>query len=225
MIEREIFGRRIVLLEKVEKFGFIRVKEGYIYERRIYDGMIARVTISSCGEVSGDVYDAELGEVYVNHRLESASGAFVIGVRNAYEGLLREIAEAVTLPKTYINDQANRIDAFIREKYGVSPEFLWAKFPHFGVYRNALSDKWFAIIMNISRAKVIKGKDGEVEVMNLKLDDYAEEYLGKGVYPSYHMNHKSWVSVLLDDTIPDEKIVAMIEISYRNSFGKGKKKK
>ena len=167
--------------------------------------------------------DEDFGEPYVNFRNESAEGAFVVGVRKAYEALLSEILEACSIKKTYVHDQANAIDALIFDRYAVRPEFLWKKFPHFGVYRNASSRKWFAIIMNVNRGKVVKGERGEVEVMNLKLDELSEGFLQKGVYPSYHMNHKSWVTVLLDGTLPDDIIAEMLEISYKNSFKKGKK--
>lgn len=224
MIEREVFQRKSIIFNRLEKFGFIRINGDYIYERKIYDDMIARVRVSSLGEVAGEVYDEETGEIYVNYRIEDAAGSFVVGVRNAYIALLEEIAQAVCEEKRYIGDQTNLIDAYIAQKYGVLPEFMWKKFPHFGVYRNASTRKWFAIIMNIGKGKVVKGESGEVEVMNLKLDERAAEYLGVGVYPSYHMNHKSWVTVLLDGSVEDAVIKEMLEISYINSFNKTRRK-
>ena len=167
-IEREIFKRRVIHYDLLEKYGFIRTNEGYFIEKKIYEGMLARLRILSDGSIVGEVVDEEFGEVYVNHRLEDATGAFVVGVRDAYEIFLREIAAAVTSGKTYIYDQTNRIHDLIVHKYGVQPEFLWERFPNFGVYRNVSSRKWFAIIMNIGRGKVVPGETGEVEVMNLK---------------------------------------------------------
>ena len=222
MIEREIFKRREILFDKLESFGFIRQNDDYFIERSLSPEMLCRVWITPLGEVIGKVYDAELCEEYVNYRNESAQGAFVVGVRQAFIAFLTEIATSCTALKVYIGEQANRVNALIAERYGVLPEFMWAKFPHFGVYRNADSRKWFSIIMNINKGKVVPGAEGEAEVMNLKLDDRAPDYLGEGVYPSYHMNHKSWVSVLLDDTLSDDRILEMIDISFRNSVKKRK---
>ena len=224
MIETEVFKRRIFDFEKLQKFGFIRKNDVYIYERYLCEGMFAEITVTPTGQVSGKVVDEELGEEYVNHRLEGVTGAFVVGIKNAYEALLREIAEAATYEKLYIGDQTNRINDLFIEKYKVSPEFLWEKFPHFGVYRNAESKKWFAIVMNIAKGKLIPDAVGEAEVMNLKLGERCKEFLGEGIYPSYHMNHDAWVTVVLDDTLPDQKIEEMIEISYFNSFPKRKRK-
>ena len=224
MIERETFARKIILFHKLEDFGFIRTNGEYVLEKKIFDGMIARISVDSLGNVSGEVFDEDFGEPYVNFRNQAAEGAFVVGVRNAYNALLSEIAECCTEKKVYVGDQPNAINRLIFERYGVRPEFLWKRFPYFGVYRNETSRKWFAIIMNVGRDKVVKGESGEVEVMNLKLDDCAKEYLQKGVYPSYHMNHKSWVTVLLDGALPDAIIAEMLSISYKNSFKTGKRK-
>ncbi len=218
MLESEVFKRRTILFDKLENFGFFKQNDSFIYERKIYDGMLARIIVYDDGNVKGDVIDEDLNEPYVNFRLDNAVGAFVTGVRNAYVALLNEIAEAVTAKKLYDKDQTNRIGAYIEQKYSVKPEFMWKKFPHFGVYRNADSKKWFAIIMDIGRDKVFAGESGEIEVMNLKLDDKAEEYLRCGAaHPSYHMNHKSWLTVVFEDGVSDQTIKEMIEISFENT--------
>lgn len=213
-MEKEVFQRRIILFDKLLQFGFVRVGEEYLYERVICEGMIARITVSPKGEVFGKVFDTDFDEEYVNHRQEQVTGAFVVGVRNAYRALLDEIAQEVTIPKVYVGDQANRVNDYIFEKYGVSPEFLWSKFPHYGVYRNQDNRKWFAIIMNIDKGKVDPSLQGEAEVMNLKLNDRSEEYIAQGAFPSYHMNHKSWVSVILDETLPDDLVKEMLNLSF-----------
>ena len=223
MVENEVFARKIILFDQLEKFGFIQTKQGYVYERNIYEGMTAKIIITDTGEVKGEVYDEDFKEPYVNFRVESATGAFVVGVRNAYRDLLCEIAAAVTTDKTYQYDQTNRIHEHILEKYGVAPEFLWKKFPHFGVYRNKESKKWFAIIMNIGRGKIFPGEQGEIEVMNVKLCERAEEFKQKGAKPCYHMNHQSWATVVFEDELSDDVIKEMIEVSFQNSKIKTKK--
>ena len=39
----------------------------------------------------------------------------------------------------------------------------------------------------------------------------------KGFYPAYHMNKKSWVSIILNDTVPDGDIQSLIRNSYENT--------
>ena len=110
---------------------------------------------------------------------------------------------------------------YVKKKYKSTPEYLWRRYPEYAVFRHEDNRKWFAIIMDIGRGKVFPGEEGEIEVMNLKLDDKAEDYVKQGAaHPSYHMNHKSWVTVVFDDGVPDRTIKEMIEISFQNSFKK-----
>ena len=52
--------------------------------------------------------------------------------------------------------------------------------------------------------------------MNLKVDqDKIDALLKKpGLYPAFHMNKKCWVSVILDDTLSDTMLQAMVSESY-----------
>jgi predicted DNA-binding protein (MmcQ/YjbR family) len=63
--------------------------------------------------------------------------------------------------------------------------------------------------------------------VNLKCDPddaiaYREIY--EGVVPGYHMNKKHWNTVILDDTIPKEVLIEMIDDSYNLVFNKLTKK-
>ena len=70
--------------------------------------------------------------------------------------------------------------------------------------------------MNIDNNKLDKKLNGEVEIINLKLEPSEIENLLKmdGFYPAYHMNKKSWISIILNDTISDEEILKLVEKSY-----------
>jgi predicted DNA-binding protein (MmcQ/YjbR family) len=59
--------------------------------------------------------------------------------------------------------------------------------------------------------------------MNLKCDPAFAEILRQtyaAVTPGYHMNKKHWNTILVDDTIPDDEILEMIDHSYE-VFAKG----
>lgn len=36
-----------------------------------------------------------------------------------------------------------------------------------------------------------------------------------GTEPDYHMNKENWISILLDDTVPEEEIKSLIRFSYQ----------
>ena len=111
--------------------------------------------------------------------------------------------------------QSNRITNLIIKKYKIAPKFLWEKSPGYGVFKG-VNDKWFAIIMNINKNKIISNEDKEVEIINVKLNDtsYLKE---KGIYKGYHMNKQTWFTIILDDSLTDEKIMELIDISYKLS--------
>lgn len=89
-------------------------------------------------------------------------------------------------------------------------------------FRNSRSGKWFGAILNVDQSKIIHNLSGEIEIINLKLDDKVFESLNiKGIYPAYHMNKKSWVSVILDDTLSDEEIMRLVDISYEQALLSG----
>ena len=71
--------------------------------------------------------------------------------------------------------------------------------------------------MNIDRSKINSDESGKIEVLNVKLDDEVHNYLGvKGIYPSYHLSKKSWITIILDDTLSDKKIMELVDLSYDN---------
>ena len=178
----------------------------------------ADIYIDENGNVNGKVYDLETEDEYTNFRIENVIGEFINTVKNEYIKILQDIKDNCFKDKYFVFDQSNRIAKLIKEKYDVRPEFLWDKFPDYAVFRNRRSDKWFGIIMNIDRNKIISKKSGNIEILNIKLDNEVENYLKeKGIYPSYHLSKKSWITIILDDSLSDERIMNLIDISYENS--------
>ena len=129
---------------------------------------------------------------------------------------LIDIRNHCCILKSFLYDQTNRIAEEIKKQYNDEPEFKWAKFPGYAVFRNSKSRKWYGIIMNIDKSKIDNTSSKEVEIIDIKLDPKKVESLQnqKGFYPAYHMNKKSWITILLDDTLTDKMIMDLIEESY-----------
>ena len=143
------------------------------------------------------------------------NGEFVNKVRDSYKEILIDIKNKCFETNYFINNQTNRINKYIKEKYNNNPEFLWEKTPGCGVYRNKNNDKWYAIIMNIDLSKIDDGS-GEVEIINVKLNEekILELLKQKGFYKAYHMNKKDWITIILNDTLSDKEIIKLIDESY-----------
>lgn len=110
----------------------------------------------------------------------------------------------------------NRLTEHFIAAYDGQPVFPWEKYPDFGVFKHKGNDKWYALIMHIEKSKLVKKQEGAVDVANFKVDPEMLEGLlqEKGIYPAYHMNKKSWISIILDGTMPDERILQLAQRSY-----------
>ena len=214
-IENDIFKRTNVNYKKLEKYGFKKLNNTYLYEKIFLDDDFkAIITIDDKGLVTGRVIDLAVNEEYTNIRTEM-QGDFVSKVRDSYKDILIDIRSKCFDTKFFIFDQTNRVTKYIKGKYNNDPEFLWEKFPGFGIFRNSNNSKWYALISNIDLSKIDNGT-GEVEIINLKLDESKIKDLlkRKGFYKAYHMNKKDWISIILNDTITDEELFSLIDESY-----------
>lgn len=108
----------------------------------------------------------------------------------------------------------DEIIKFITVKYNSGPEYLWKKYPNFCVFRHADNQKWFGIIMTVPRKILKLAGTGDIDIINVKMDN-VEFFLGvNGILPAYHMNKNNWVSVLLDGTVSKQNVKKLIEMSF-----------
>ena len=212
-IEEEIFKRSNINIDKLIKYGFKKNKDTYIYEKNFLDDSFkAVITISDT--LKGKVIDLETNEEYINIRTKMM-GSFVNKVREEYEKILLDIKKNCFNETPFISDQSNRVTKYIKDKYNDDPEFLWEKYPNFGIFRNKNNNKWYAALMNIDYSK-FSDRSGEVEIINIKIDKNKLNDLLKipGIYEAYHMNKKSWITIVLDDTLDDKEVFKLLDESY-----------
>ena len=120
------------------------------------------------------------------------------------------------------------VETYIREQYGIEPDFPFENDNVTAVFRHKENRKWFALIMNVRRERLGFEGDEPVDCMNLKIDDpMLHDMLvhEEGIIPSYHMNKRHWITVLLDGTVSDDKVFELINVSFFATASKAKKKK
>ena len=217
-IESDVFQRCRPDLERCQAQGFRKVNDVWQYEQAFLDGAFhAVLTIDAAGRVAGKVIDTMTEEEYLPLRLTNPAGSYVYGVRHAYEELLRRIADTCFVRLPFASPQANRLCQRIQETWGDAPEFPWKQkaYATSGVFRHPETRKWYAAILPVSWDKVVPGREGDVELLNVKVADAAAKVTSyAGCYPAYHMNKKYWVSVSLDETMTDAAIWDMLRGSY-----------
>lgn len=219
-IEEKLFRRKRMIPEKLLSFGFGKTEGGYAYTKDILNGDFrAHITVTEEGKVSGKLIDMMNSEEYAPLRNENFTGGYVGTVRGAYTGLLENIASSCFCDVLFASDQANRITSMILADYSVLPDFPWGegRYQGYGTFRHPGNRKWFALIMNVRWDVLLKNKStNTVDIINLKIDPAQGERLCslEGIYPAYHMNHRHWISVTLNDTLDDGSVMELVEKSY-----------
>ena len=216
----ELFKKYDLIEEALISYGFSYQDGFYTYKKHIHNNQFELIVTVKESKLDGELIDVDFNEEYTGINLESG-GSFVNVLKEECTDVLLDVRNNCCVKRMFIYPQANRIGKLIIDKYEVHPEYLWDSDPGFGVFRNTSSKKWFGIIMNIPRNKIIGNEKEEIEVLNVMLKDKTLTYLNhNGIYQAYHMNKKNWISIILDETLDDNIIMSLIDISYNLSFNK-----
>ena len=114
------------------------------------------------------------------------------------------------------SSQRERIMRYMQDTYGTEAEYLWADSPDSAVFRHPASRKWYAIIMGVLPERLGLSGEQVLYVMNVKCSTIMIGSLlsTKGFLPAYHMNKNHWISIVLDNSVPDDQITPLLELSY-----------
>ncbi len=213
---REIFLKKKINIKKLLEYGFLADGETYRYSRAIMDGeFILDVFFDRLGNADTVLTESDTDEEYSLYKT-SAEGVFVGQVRGAIEAVLRDIADKCFEASEFKQEQTLRLTAYAFENYGDMPEFLWESTPGNGILRRKDSGKWYAAILTIPKSKLGYDSKQIVEIVNFHgTHEQVEKLLKRaGFYPGWHMNKKSWYTVILDGSVDDEEIFRLMAESY-----------
>lgn len=111
----------------------------------------------------------------------------------------------------------DKVTKYISNQYGVDPEYPWDNYPEYTVFRHRDNKKWFALIMKVGCDKIGIKVEGQIDVINLKIDDpilHDTLVHEKGIVPGYHMNKQYWITVMLDGTVSEDQVYRLIDASF-----------
>ena len=200
--------------KKAISFGFIEENSIFKYSSLILENDFQMIVSIVDKEISFHVYDQETGDLYPQIHMESMRGPFVGAVREACLEVLYQIRKSCFDVQDFICPQTKRIMTRVQEMYENQLEYLWEKSPDTAVLRHEDNQKWYAVLMKISWEKLDKSREGQVEVVNVKHDLVSDLLAERGIYPGFHMNKRYWISLPLDDTLTDERVLDLFEKSY-----------
>ncbi len=202
--------------EKLAAYGFSKNGNVMSYTADIMGGTFAlKVTINETGAVDTSLTEKDGGEEYILYKT-NAVGAYVGEVRAAVESVLTDISERCFEPSVFKAEQTQRVMDYVNEKYGDELEFLWEKFPDNAIFRRTDNRKWYGLILTIKKSKLgVVGDDAvEIAVLRCAPENMDTLLTQSGYFPGWHMNKKSWYTVILDGTLSDTELFGRIDESF-----------
>ena len=215
---------RVINNNNLIKFGFKKQKGIFSFSKKICNNQFEMVILLENQKMTSKLIDLMNEEEYVLVDIEDSVGEFVGNVRQEYEEELKQIIEKCTSKEIFKNNQSKEIIEYIRQKYNDELEFLWKKIDDVAIWRNKQNDKWYGLLMKISEQKLGIESKKITEVIDIRYqkDEVDNIIDNKKIFPGYHMNKKSWITIKLDNSIKIDKIKELIDNSYNLSLD-GKK--
>ena len=225
-LENEYIEKKKVREDTLVPFGFVRDGNAYVYTETIADGKLTAECRIENRMIHCAVIDPLLDEEYLPVHMPGG-GSYVSAAKEDYCDFLQRISDACLTKEPFYSEQANRLVSAIIERFSEEPDFPFQKFPDYGVIREKSSGKWYCLIMRVPLSKLYKKKvkeDHPVEILNLKINkDEVNDLLKQpGFFPSYHQKKDSWITILLDDTVPDETLIDLLVQSRQSLHPRAK---
>ena len=204
-------------LKKLEEFGFELIDNSYYYQTLLLKNQFKMsVKISLDNSIFTEIIDTETNEPYILYLIEKRSG-YSEKVYKEYSDILEKIKKKCFEDEIFKANYTKEVINYIKNKYGDELEFLWEKSPKNAVIRRKSSNKWYAVILTVSKRKLNLDCDEIIEVINLhNIAEEIEKLIdNKKYFPAYHMNKKYWCTICLDGIVELKEIYKLIDISYK----------
>lgn len=213
----DFFKNKTPDFDKLMKYGFLQNEHFFEYSAYILGGEFkVTVKIFNDGNIKTETIETLSGETYTLHLIEDAKGSFIGQVREEFDVILKDIVEKCFNTNVFKSKITKQIIKYITEKYNDYPEYLWEKFPENAVFRRKDNKKWYAAILTTSRDRLGFDCDENVEIIDLRASKEEVPNLIKqeNIYPGWHMNKKSWITIILDGSMEIKEIYKYIDNSY-----------
>lgn len=211
-----ILNSHIFEVNKLLTYGFSKESDTNTINENIFTyrkdlkeyNLYIQIQIKIGEFVNASVFDKDFNEEYT---LYSVNGKTIATVE--VEKLVEDII-AKCSKKTSIKED---ILTYLEKKYQVISEKPWEKYPEYVTLKTKNSKKWFAVILQVQQKKLDSSKkDNFVDIINIKLDPAKIESLidNEHYFLAYHMNKKSWITIILDCNTNLGELYELVDESY-----------
>lgn len=216
-IIQAVFRYKKANFKKLIEYGFAEKDGNFSYTTNFADGQMSlKITVDNSGEICADVTDSETEEPFTLFLVEGTEGSFIGTVRAEYEKILTDIADKCFEKQVFKSRQAKEVIEYIRTRYGGELEFLWEKFSDNAIWRRKDNNKWYGVILVVSKRKLGLNSDEVSEILDLRMepDELEKTVDNQKIFRGYHMNKKHWITLCLDGSVKTDEIFSLIDKSY-----------
>lgn len=159
-----------------------------------------------------DVVDGE-GEKFSLFYLTNP-GPFSSKIRDEVEKILSSMVFSLSSREEKARD---KVISLFHEKYGIEGEMPFSDDNTSIVFRSLKNKKWIGIMMNIHSSRLSIPGEENVDVINLKHSQSKIPSLidNRFIFPAWHMNKKTWITVLLSPDLDWDFFSSLLEESRR----------
>ena len=205
--------------KKLLKYGFVFSGDKYIYSTKIFNNeFLLNIEFDIANiNAKSELFEISSGELYTLHFLADAEGEFVGKIKQEYENIIEDIKSKCFETGVFEWEYTYKVIDYCKSKYGDEPEYLWEKTPRNAICRRKDNKKWYLALLSVKGDKLGLESAEIIEVINLRAykNDIPKLLENDNIYPAYHMNKKSWFTIILDGSVNIDEIFKMIDISYQ----------
>lgn len=219
-MKRIDISKRMINYNDLLDYGFILENGIYKYEKLILNNEFKVIVEVINNEIISKVIEVALDDEYLMVDIESSCGEYVGKIRDEYNLVINDIINKCTYRDAYKTKQARSIIKYIKDKYNDDLEFLWDD--DNSIFRNKKNKKWYCALLIVSENKISGNSLEKIEIIDLRYqkENIDEIIDNKNIYPGYHMNKKSWITIKLDNCVDIKDIYKLIDNSYDLSLKK-----
>ena len=215
----KLLTKKTIDYQKLQEYGFNLIKDSYVYEKILSNNHFKVIIEINKDKQISKVIDLDVDDEYILVDVPGASGNYVGKIREEYNAIINDFINKCTKYNIFKETQTKEIIEYIKNKYHDDLEYLWEKTPDAAIWRNKDNSKWYGLLMKIPENRLDTESNNLVEIIDLRYpkDNIMDILKKKGIYPGYHMNKKSWITIILDNSVDTKEIYKLIDQSYEIS--------
>lgn len=197
-------------------YGFEKNGSIYTYQEFILNNEFKVVVEINNDMVISKLIEVAFNEEYLNADNSDAVGEYVGIIKDEYNKVINKIVDKFFQKDIFKNKQTKDVIKYIKDKYNDDLEFLWEKFEDNAIWRNKNNNKWYGLVLTVKKNKLGFNSDELIEVLDLRYDkEHIDKIIdNKNIFPGYHMNKKSWITIILDGSMDNLELFKLIDNSY-----------